>query len=193
MEPITAIALAKSIISATGLGTWVRNKLGDTIGHNTANAIVDIATNAAVPTAGKKLTESELVNNIAHSTRLKTEVKLRIMEKEHALIFAELKDVKSARDMYSNKNEMADKIANRIISINQWLVLLLIAANCAVATFVKDSSLAMTLGSLISFSIGALWQERQQVIGFFFGSSLGSKLKSAMQFNPSSHSIDTQK
>ena len=42
---------------------------------------------------------------------------------------------------------------------------------------IKEPTAAVTAGNVIGASIAYLWNERSQVVGFFFGSSIGSKLK----------------
>jgi len=77
---------------------------------------------------------------------------------------------------------MAEGIAKRIIHQNQWLVGVLLVANGLVLVFIENNTVALAVGNLIGGSISSLWQERQQIIGYFFGSSLGSKMKDA-KFN----------
>ena len=175
MEPLTVIALATKMASATGLGDWVKNKLGSSIGEGAAQKIIDvakIATGAATPEHALEMIERD--------AKAATAVKQQLLEQEHELVLAQLKDVQSARGMYSGKNTMADDIAKRVISQNHVCVCLLIMCNGLVLVFVKDTVIAVALGNLFGASIGALWQKRQQVINFFFGSSLGSKLKTAI-------------
>ena len=57
------------------------------------------------------------------------------------------------------------------------MVGLLVGANALALCFIKEATIAVAVGNVIGASIQALWNERQQVIGFFFGSSLGSKMK----------------
>lgn len=83
--------------------------------------------------------------------------------------------------LYSTNPAMADYIAKRIVNFNHWLVLLLVAVNCAIFVFAENQALVVALSNLISLSIGYLWQERQQVVGFFYGSSLGSKMKEVIK------------
>lgn len=179
MDPVSAIALAKTILNVTGLGGWAKKKIGDKFGTKTAETIGAIAQSAMKATSPEAALV-ELRKDPAKALMLRD----RLEEREHELILAGLDDVKSAREMYTEQHDMADDVARKVIRQNHILVLLLIAANCSVALLVDESGIALALGSLISASIGALWQERQQVIGFYFGSSLGSKQKSSLMFNP---------
>jgi len=178
MDPVTAITIAKGIAKYTGLGDWIKNKLGEKLGEKTAQKITHIAqvaTNSATPE--EALERVKLYQDEAEA------VKQKLLEKEHELKLAYLEDVQSAREMYGHKNAMADKVAEQVISQNHKVVALLLLCNVLVLQYVEDTAVAMALGNLIGGSVTALWQERQQVIGFFFGSSLGSKLKNAFPLN----------
>lgn len=175
MEPLTTIALARAVASATGLDAWVKDKLGDAVGEKAADKIAAVAQVATAAATGK-----EALEMIQQDAGARAVVRQKLLDMEHELILAQLQDVQSARQMYSGKNEMADRIAERVISQNHIVVALLLTANGLVLYLVKDSTVALAVGNLIGASVTALWQERQQVIGFFFGSSLGSKLKTAL-------------
>lgn len=181
MEPITTIALAKKIADAAGFSDWIKEKLGDSFGEKTAEkiaAIAKVATDTATP--------EEALKHIQQDLEAAAEVRGLLIENEHQLKMASLEDRQSAREMYNTKNEMADKIAEQVIKQNHLVVALLLIGNGLVLYLVTDKAIALALGNLIGASISALWQERQQVIGFFFGSSLGSLLKNKFPINPRS-------
>jgi len=172
MEPMTAIAIAKGLASVTGFDSWIADKLGDKLGDKTAKKIIDVAklaTSASTP--------EEALERAKADTEAAQAIRLQLLNNEHELALAALDDIDSARQMYSHNNTMADSIAQRVITQNHWAVAILLACNGLVIKFVDDKTIALALGNLIGTSVAALWQERQQVIGFFFGSSLGSKLK----------------
>lgn len=84
-------------------------------------------------------------------------------------------DVQNAREMYKQNSSMSDRIANRIMNWNLpgILACLLILIAC-VKYFDNDVIIALissTIGSVITL----LATERQTVVNFFFGSSMGSK------------------
>ncbi len=178
MEPLTAIALAKTLISTTGLGDWFSKKIGDQFGDKTANSVIGIAQVVA-----GVATPEEAVEKIAKDKALASQLQLCIMDNEHELKKLALQDVASARDMYGKKSAMADKIADHVTKYNLLAVVFLIFVDVLVLYFVKDSVVAVALGNIVGAIIQSLLQERQQVIGFFFGSSLGSKEKTAMHLN----------
>lgn len=85
-------------------------------------------------------------------------------------------DLKSARDMYSSSHEQADKIADNVIKYNLFIVLFMVLVQCIVIMYV-DGKVAAVITGIVGTVTGALIQERNTVINFFFGSSKGSKDK----------------
>lgn len=180
MDPITVIALAKAIASAAGLDDWIKKKLGGAIGDKAAKKITDIAM-AATGTTNPQ----DAVTIIQQNADFAIEIRRQLMKNEHELTLALLEDVKGARDMYKVQHDTADDIALRVTTQNHLAVMLLIIANGLVLVYVNDQMLAVAAGNLIGGSIAALWAERQQVLNFYFGSSLGSKIKDAVGLNKS--------
>jgi len=106
--------------------------------------------------------------------------KMNPILKEEALdvIKMDLLDLSNARDMYKNGNNiMADSIANRVIKFNLWVVLIAIVIEIVSVIYIQDKVLIAIISGAIGGVTTALLQERQQVINFFFGSSIGSKEK----------------
>lgn len=169
MEILTMIAAAKGIAKLTGLDDWINDK----VGADTAQKVVEVA---QAVTGTKK--PGQALKELEQDAQLAKELRGKLLEQEHEINLAILQDVQSARESYNGKaHPMADTIALQIIKQNHWLVFLLLAINGLVFWLVDDSSLAQLIGNATGFSINALWSERQQVISFFFGSSLGSKIK----------------
>lgn len=83
-----------------------------------------------------------------------------------------------AHDTYIIKNDMADGIASQIISRNLPLIGLLVTVNVLLVYFLQDNASLIAIASnIIGVAIGNLFNERQAIINFFFGSSIGSKEK----------------
>ena len=95
----------------------------------------------------------------------------------NSLIEMDYNDRAGAREMYKAENEMADEIAKRVIIWNLWIVFLAIVIEILVVIYMQDKTLIAIISSAIGGLVTALLQERQQVINFFFGSSIGSKNK----------------
>lgn len=174
MDPFTLISGAISIADAVGLDEWFGELVGGKPGAKAASKVVDVA---------KELTGAESVQDvldvIQDNENFAKELKVELVKQEHEIKLAAFEDLKSARNMYQNTDHtMADKIADEIITKNPKLILLLILTNICVVLWVTNPAIAIAAGNVIGASITYLWQERQSVVGFFFGSSHGSKQKS---------------
>jgi len=89
-----------------------------------------------------------------------------------------IEDIKRASNMYINTgHEMADKIADRVIKWNLWVVMVAITIEIGAVILINDKVLIAIISGAIGAVTTALLQERQQIINFFFGSSRGSKEK----------------
>ena len=86
-------------------------------------------------------------------------------------------DVQDARDMYkSTGHTQADKIADKIINWNLLIIMALVVIQVLVIMFV-DGQIAAVITGIVGTVVGALINERNTVVNFFFGSSQGSKDK----------------
>jgi|LGVF01.1.fsa_nt_gb uncharacterized membrane protein len=114
--------------------------------------------------------------------------------RSQVLELAKLESAKydKAHDTYQSKNEMADEVAKQIIARNLPLIGILVVLNVAIVYFFKENATLIAIASnVIGISIGNLFAERQSIVNFFFGSSLGSKEKS-MQINKRGSNNDNQ-
>lgn len=85
-----------------------------------------------------------------------------------------------AHETYRIKNDKQDRIAEQIIRFNLPVIFLLVCINIALVYFLRDkeySTLIAIASNIIGVVIGNLMNERQAIINFFFGSSMGSKEK----------------
>jgi hypothetical protein len=172
MDPIT-ISVAASLLKASGLGGWLADKLGGAIGEKAASKVIGIA--SAV--TGLQNPE-EIEAKIRADQQMADALRNKLIDNEQEIIRLQYADLASARDMYKSHNEMADQIANRVMAINLPAIVILLIANCLIVHFVTNPAVSLAIGNIIGASVQALWQERQSIIGFFFGSSVGSKDKS---------------
>lgn len=174
MEPLTLISGAMALADATGLSGWIGKKLGGNIGEATASKITSIASSIA----GGGSIEDTLAR-IKADSELAGELKKQLMANEHELVLAYLDDVKSARQMYQETDHVvADKLAVNIMSRNLWFILILVLLNIGTVALLPNPANVALVSNIIGICIGWLWSERSQVVGFFFGSSQGSKDKS---------------
>lgn len=93
-----------------------------------------------------------------------------------------LKDIQGARNMYVNTgHEQADKIAENIMKRNLPYIVIMASVNVLVLLFAEtfdlSTAVVLAVGNVIGMVIQSLINERAQVVGFYMGSSIGSKLK----------------
>ncbi len=85
-----------------------------------------------------------------------------------------------SHETYQTNHNMADGIATQIINRNLPIIAILVIANVGLVYFMKDNpSLIAIASNIIGVAIGNLFNERQAIVNFFFGSSIGSKEKDA--------------
>lgn len=106
----------------------------------------------------------------------------------------EVDDRRSARDKYIQADRSsADEIGRKIIGRNLIYIFVLVMVQLVVSVstvflcnyVMSDKSMAVTLGTslgsvvgtAVGTVIGSLLQERNQVVSFHFGSSMGSRIK----------------
>ena len=119
---------------------------------------------------GAKLKECEATNRI-ELERLSLENKKEDNRHEEA-------NRSKAHETYQIKSTMADTIAKQIITRNLPIIGILVLVNVALVYFLQDkASLIAIASNIIGVAIGNLFNERQAIVNFFFGSSLSSKDK----------------
>lgn len=104
------------------------------------------------------------------------------MDFESEVYELEVRDRESARDMYENTDhKTADYISKRIIKLNLPIILALILVNVGSVWLLEGKGeIIAIISNFIGIAIGHLFNERQSIINFFFGSSRGSKDKSKL-------------
>ena len=90
----------------------------------------------------------------------------------------------TAHNTYLDKSDMSDDIAEQIISWNLPVIGILVLANVAIVYYMQENpNLIAIVSQIIGIAIGNLFAERQSIVNFFFGSSLGSKIKDIDTYN----------
>lgn len=178
MAILSSVALALNIAKATGIAERLGRALGGEPGEKTAAKIVAIAEQVTGASSGE-----EALSQLQQSNEARAKFKLAVAAQEQELLTLQLDDIADARRMYTHENQQADAIATAIIRQNHWLALIMIIGNALTLAFIDDKTIALALGNMFGAGTAALWQERQQVIGFFFGSSIGSKIKDKFKGN----------
>lgn len=141
-----------------------------------AEKALSAATGVIESITGKK--GDEAVAAIEGSPELQLAFQKALMADKHIDEQMRYADRGNARDMYKHHHGMQDQVAKQIMSQNLWFVMTLVMANVAIMVFVpNDFAAAMQgVGTLIGMVINSLLKERQDLVGFNFGSSTGSKL-----------------
>lgn len=129
----------------------------------------------------KELTNEEIVALKEAEYRLKSldfeKLKLELEDKKEDNRHEETKYT-TAHTTYVTKSDMADNIAKQIIDRNLPLIGILVVINVALVYFLQDRANLIAIASnIIGIAIGNLFSERQAIVNFFFGSSIGSKEK----------------
>lgn len=167
----TALALAKFVPEVIGLFDAKRGKQ--------AQEAVEAVENVAAAVTGK--TGDEALKAIEADPNLAYQFKTAVMADKHVSAQLDAEDRKSAREAYKIHHEQADKIANSIMVWNLPALLVMAAAQVLVVYLAKKYNLPVEIVAIVSNLLGlvikALLDERHSVVAFFFGSSLGSKMK----------------
>lgn len=164
MEPVSiALAIAK----ATGLDDFILDKIR---GNKTANTVLNLAKQATGLSDPKACLEA-ISQNEQHALELKT----LIYQHKHELSLAYYEDRADARAMYRIHPQQADKLAERIMRYNLPYIVFLLIVNCLAIYFLKEhAALLAAISNVLGMAIKSLFDERKEVSGFYFGSSMGT-------------------
>lgn len=174
------------------------NKIGDYLKENglglLGGALASVASGNPAPLIGTIASSlgvdstPEAVEHELSKNNPETLLKLKELEQNHkveleriALEYQRLENEKytKAHDTYKHENAMADRIAEQVIRYNLPVVGILVIINVLVLHYFKDDATLIAIASnVIGVAMGHLFNERQAIVNFFFGSSLGSKKKS---------------
>jgi len=174
-----SIIAALGIAQAVGLTDWVKGKLerSDSSAAKVASKVLDFAASKTGESDPKKI-EAALSSN----PELAAQLKQTLMANEHELDMAPYLDRQDARAMHNKHPEQADKIADGIMKYNLPYIFVLLVANVLAMFFLKDySAILAIVSNLLGMTIKSLFDERNCVTGFYFGSSMGSKNKDVNQ------------
>lgn len=112
------------------------------------------------------------------------EIERQVSQQEHEIELALLSDRADARDMYAESRPTTDKIAQRVMRWNVPYVVGLVIVQILVVYFLREhGTLIAIVGNVVGFVVAQLLTERSDIIGFYFGSSEGSKAKDRMNFS----------
>lgn len=138
-----------------------------------ASKAIDIA--RVVTGAG---TEADAVEALKADPEKMYQYQMALLADKHIPDRLDLENTKSARRMYMEASkERADEIAKDVMAVNLPVMFLLVAINIGVVYFFEEGALIAIASNFIGMMLKELMSERQTVMNFFFGSSLGSKNK----------------
>ena len=168
MTPLAVLGLLKYIPDVVGLFDKKRGQK--------AKEAIDVVGSIAEAVTGKS--GNEAIKVLEEDTGKALEFQLAVMADARVQDQLELEDIKSAREMYTVNPAQAEKVAQIIMAFNLPIVFLLVIINILVVVYLKDDAVLLAIiCNFIGIVLHALLNERQSIIGFYFGSSLGSKLK----------------
>jgi hypothetical protein len=162
---MAALSLAFAAAKAVGLTDWIGEKIS---GNETAAKVLEIAsqvTGISDP--------HQAVAAIENDPNFQAEMKKEMLNNEHELNMAAYADRKDARDMYKHNSTQADKIANMVFKWNIPAICGLVLLNVLLIIFpdvVGDAG--MLVGNIIGIAVKSLFDERKEITGFYFGSSM---------------------
>ncbi|MCS3766587.1 hypothetical protein HNP12_000635 [Aeromonas hydrophila] len=154
---------------ALGLaGRYIPEAIGWLKGDKAEDAARDILDVA------KKITKTEddeyASDALINDKTLGNEFRLEVLKLQQARDQLYLNDRQNARETYAKQSGTADLIATGIMNRSLLLILLLVAANFgALYLLGEKAELIALISNLIGVVIGALLNERNSVISFFFG------------------------
>lgn len=171
MSVLAVLGIAQTL----GITEWIGDKLSgsDSSAAKVASKVLDFASQITGESDPVKIQKA-----LSTDPTLAAELKQTLVANEHEIDMAPYKDRANARQMYSVHNSQADKIAERVIKYNPLYILLcLIVQSLALYFLHENASLLSLITSVLTMAIKSFFDERKEVTGFYFGSSMGSKNK----------------
>lgn len=169
MSPLAALGLIKYVPDLIGL---FDKKRGDK-----ARVIAERVGDIAEGLTGKQ--GGDVEKALAANPDLAYRFQLAVMSDKHVKTQMEMADRANARAMHKINPEQANKVAEQIMRYNLVLVFLLVVINVLSVMYLADNGPVIAIiSNFIGIAMHALLNERQSVTAFYFGSSMGSKMKS---------------
>jgi hypothetical protein len=171
MSVLAVLGIAKTL----GITDWISNKLSgsDNDAAKVASKVLDFASQATGESNPLKIEKA-----LSNDPKLAAELKATLMANEHEINMAPYKDRQGARGMHNKHPEQADKIADRIMKYNPVYIAICLICQAFALYFMRDNpELLALLTSVLTMATKSFFDERKDVTGFFYGSSMGSKSK----------------
>ena len=163
-----AIGLAEEI----GLVDWVGDLIGGNNGKEVAQKVVDTA--QALTGISDPVKARDVINK---DPALQHKLREKLLDQKHDLEKLAFANTAHAREMYKEKSDQADKIAQLVMTLSIPLIAFIAVIQVVAAYLIDEKALSILIANICGAAMGYLWNERATIINFFFGSSAGSKQK----------------
>jgi hypothetical protein len=169
MAPLLAMAIPSLVKLLPDVAGW----FGGDKAEEMTSEVLDIASSVTgISDKNKALEAINADPNIA------LKFQEAVMKDRHRLDEMYLQEKQSARNNYVQSKDQADEMADFIMKWNLVLIGIIFVAQIFGTWWFKDeATLVAMINSMSTLILKSLLDERKEVNGFYFGSSLGSKLK----------------
>lgn len=172
---MVAPVLASLAISAAS--KFIPEFIGSAFSDSKAKSVADAITKTAVGYVKDKydlddVTELEAVKKVENDREFFMQHRKDFL----SLIDMELKDIQHARE-HNQEDGVVKNLSYIVMIVNPFLIALCIGALIYVSTAGLAGAVTATVSATLGAAINHFFLERQQVMNYRFGSSLGSKMK----------------
>jgi hypothetical protein len=172
--------MAPLITAAIGLAQYIPDLL-QLFGRGNDSAVAQKVLDIAQKVSGKS-DATQAMAAISSSPDAQLAMQKMLLEDKWVQSRLDLDNVKSARAMHEKNHAAADDLGKHVIRWNLPLAFGLFIVNIVSLYFFREHvEILLTLGNLTGFLLNSLLKERQDIINFYFGSSLGSKDKDKLK------------
>lgn len=175
MAPLVQLAL--------GVATkFIPELIGKALNDDKAKEVAEVVGNSAVAYVkdkyGVDMPAIEAIKKVDSSAEMEfwKEQRQSVID----VIKLEVEDIQHARE-HNQEDGVVRNLSYLVMWINPIFIALCICALIYVSTAGLASGVLATVAATLGAAINHFFQERQQVMNYRFGSSLGSKLKSFLQ------------
>lgn len=154
---------------------FIPDLVGKVFESDKAESIATAVVGAAKVATGLKDPEEALA-----AFKPNDEQRTALREQVLSLIDMQIKDVQHAREN-NHYTDLTAKLSWTVMVGNLLVISLLIGGLVWLATAELTSGINTTLSAMIGGALNQMYQERQQVMNYLFGSAVGSKLKDLLK------------
>ena len=163
MAPLIAMAVSAA-------SKFIPELIGSALDSEKAESVARVVTDSAMTYAGIKDPEQAL-KKVQEDKQFWEAQRSKIVD----IVKMELADIQHAREHVND--DVTKRLSYMVMVCNPVFIGLCVWALIWVSTSTLDSGLITAISAVLGGAINNFFQERQQVMNFRFGSSLGSKIK----------------